>query len=205
MRSSFFRLAAALLLTAATFPALAQDRPVPAPSPEPAEPKPAAAAQPAAPAAPTPQSAEPCKGEVAVCVRQIVEQLRKRGWIGMDLALDAEAHLPAVHAVTLGGPADLGGLKAGDLLLGLDGVRHDRKKHEDLEAVETLHRKLAPGDTVTYLVRRDGKEMELDVLLSEAPDDVIATWLGLILYFDHYKDVPAKPAAAAPPSPKPGN
>lgn len=190
MRPSFFRLAPLLLMAA--LPALAQE------SPRPAEPKPAAPAQPAPSAAPAPQADEPCKGEVAVCVRQTVEKLKKRGWIGMDLAIDAEAHLPVVHAVTSGGPADLGGLKAGDLLLALDGVRHDRRMHEDLEAVETLHRKLAPGDTVTYLVRRGGKELELDVLLTEAPEDVIATWLGLTLYSDHYKGAPAKPGAAAP-------
>lgn len=198
MRSSFYRLAPALFL-AATLPVIAQESP-PTPAP-PAEQKPAAVP----PAGP--KTAEPCTGEVAACVKRIVEKLKKRGWIGMDVALDPDTRLPEIGAVTPGSPADKGGLKAGDVLLGQNGVLYDSKKHEDLEAVEAPHRQLEPGDTVTYLVRRGGKEMELDVRLVEAPEDVLATWLGLTLYSDHYKDAPAKtpqPAAAPTPKPDPG-
>lgn len=199
MRSSFYRLVPALFLLG-VLPSLAQEGPAqPAP---PAEHKPAATPQTAL-AATTPPAEAPCTGEVAACVKQIVEKLKKRGWIGMDLSLHPESRLPVVNAVTRGGPADSGGLKAGDVLLGQDGVRHDGKKHEDLAAVEGLHRQLTPGDTVTYVVRRDGKELELDVLLTEAPEDVIATWLGLTLYADHYKDKAAQPQPRQSPTPKP--
>ena len=202
MRSSFYRLVPALFLTAVIpgVPALAQESP-PTPAP-PAEQKPAA--PPAAPA--EPKTAEPCTGEVAACVQQIVEKLKKRGWIGMDVALNPDTRLPEIGAVTPGSPADKGGLKAGDVLLGQNGVPYDSKKGENLEAVEAPHRQLAPGDTVTYLVRRGGKEMELDVRLVEAPEDVLATWLGLTLYADYYQGTPAKTArpAAAAPAPKPG-
>src|SRR5688500_920829 len=108
MRSSFYRLVPALFLMAA-LTAVAQE---PAP---PAEQKPATPqAIPEAPATGAPNPDQPCTGEVAACVKQIVEKLKKRGWIGMDVALKPESRLPAVNAVTPGSPADKGGLKAGD-------------------------------------------------------------------------------------------
>lgn len=187
-----------VLLLAWALPTLAQES---APKPAaPAEEKPASAA---VEAAPPPE--EHCTADVKTCVKQIVDKLSKRGWIGMEVALNPETSLPVVNLVIPGGPADNGGLKVGDFLLAQDGVRNDAKKNEDLETVEKSHRPKVAGDIVTYLVRRDGKEMELDVLLVQAPENVIATWLGYTMYFDYYKEdteaAPAAGAGSASPSP----
>jgi S1-C subfamily serine protease len=186
-----------VLLLAWSLPTLAQA--VAAKPASPAEQKPA----PAAPATAAPQPEPHCTADVKTCLKQIVGKLSKRGWIGMEVALNPATNLPVVNSVTPGGPADNGGLKVGDLLLSQGSVRYDAKKNEDLEVVEVSHRQKAVGDVVTYVVRRDGKKMEFDVLLAQAPETQIATWLGYEMYFDYYKEAP--PPAPKAPSPPPAS
>jgi serine protease Do len=91
-----------------------------------------------------------------------------RGYIGATIqevtpdvadSLGLKSHKGALVAdVTPGGPSDVAGLKAGDLVLAVNG--HEIETSEDLLRQVALAR---PGDTVRLSVRRDGRMQEINV------------------------------------------
>ena len=70
------------------------------------------------------------------------------------------------EAVTTGGPSDLAGIQAGDVITRVDGAPVTSPS-ELIVAV----RARAPGETITLSVRRDGTEREVDVVLGEEVSD----------------------------------
>jgi S1-C subfamily serine protease len=69
---------------------------------------------------------------------------------------------PAQPAVIPGSPADKAGIKAGDILLELNGERIT----ED-NPLPKLLMKYQPGNTVTLKLNRDNKEMTVSVTLGK--------------------------------------
>ncbi len=70
-----------------------------------------------------------------------------------------------VAQVAPDGPADKGGVKAGDVIVAIDGM--PVRQFEDL--VSYLVTQAEPGQEVTLTVVRDGKKLDLDVKLGERP------------------------------------
>uniref|UniRef100_UPI0040571A5A DegQ family serine endoprotease n=1 Tax=Candidatus Electronema sp. TaxID=2698783 RepID=UPI0040571A5A len=113
--------------------------------------------------------------------KSIEEQLRShgkviRGWLGliiqdMDEGLAQSFGLGKsegilVSEVTSGSPAEKAGLKQGDVVLSLDGVK--------LADVSDLRNRVAmtpPGKTVTLDIVRDGGRQQMRVLIGEQPAD----------------------------------
>ena len=116
--------------------------------------------------------------------RQVIEQLKeyktvKRGWLGVSIqdvdanaakALDLkEARGALVSSVNPGDPADKSGIKAGDVIIALDGV--------EVEDAGDLTRKigdLLPGEKVRVKVWRKGKARELTLVLGERNAERVA-------------------------------
>jgi S1-C subfamily serine protease len=71
---------------------------------------------------------------------------------------------PAVQPNT---PAAQAGLKDGDIITAVGGVKLD--SNTSLRAALLQHK---PGDTVALEVLRDGKTLSLDVTLTERPNDL---------------------------------
>ncbi len=73
-------------------------------------------------------------------------------------------HGVLVEQVSAGGPASKAGIKAGDVVLAIDG----QAINEQQSFTELLfaHK---PGDTVTATILRDGKQQDLKVTLGERP------------------------------------
>jgi len=103
-------------------------------------------------------------------VSRIVAELRskgrvERGWLGVSLQ-DVQA--PAgvgVAAVERNGPAAKGGLKPGDVIVGVNG--------ETVESSRALIRAVAataPGTTVRLVVRRSGQSVDLSVAVGRRPN-----------------------------------
>ncbi len=67
----------------------------------------------------------------------------------------------AVEAVTPEGPADLAGMQAGDRV-----IRIGTKKVANIYDYMAATRSNNPGDTVTVVVLRSGKEVPLQVTLA---------------------------------------
>jgi serine protease Do len=82
---------------------------------------------------------------------------------GGQLAL---AYGALITEVESGGPADLGGLESGDIIVALDGIATLSVS----DFIKLLWRQHS-GDTVTLTVQRGTSEIEISVLLEERPDD----------------------------------
>ena len=70
-----------------------------------------------------------------------------------------------VSTVLDGSPAAAAGIRAGDIILAVDGHRVVRT-----ELLRRLVRARAPGDEISLLVLRNGMEQTMDVTLGQAPD-----------------------------------
>lgn len=99
-----------------------------------------------------------------------------RGWLGLTLQpLDENLvktfGLPNSEGVLVadiiaGDPADKAGLKAGDVIIAIDGT-----KTPDSRSLMQIVGGKSPGETVNVNVFRDGKQMALNVKLGERPTD----------------------------------
>ncbi len=127
-----------------------------------------------------------------------VTQLReyghpRRGWLGVriqevtpdiadSLGLHGGAHGALVAGVNQGGPADGAHLRNGDVILSFNGA-----PVKDMRALPRIVADTDVGKQVPVTVWRDGKEVALQAVLAEKPDDVQT----------------ASTNPAAPPPPKP--
>lgn len=111
--------------------------------------------------------------------RNVMEQIIRtggvtRGWIGVEVQeitpeLAESFGLPSVEGALIAGvmrgsPADKAGIHPGDVLLAIDG-----KTVKDAENMLALIAALQPGDTGTFALRRDGKEIELRATIGKRP------------------------------------
>ncbi|WP_264711954.1 S1C family serine protease [Limobrevibacterium gyesilva] len=106
-------------------------------------------------------------------VSKIVAELREkgridRGWLGVSVQdVPASGRSPAgvgIAAVDRAGPAARAGLRAGDVVTGLNG--------QGVESARSLIRGVAmtpPGNTVHLAVRRQGKDIDLPVTVGRRP------------------------------------
>lgn len=83
----------------------------------------------------------------------------------LGVQLDQNEELARIASVLPGLAADRAGLKAGDVILQVDGV--DTKGRQNLQQAIRAHQ---PGDRVTLLVERDGKQQTLEVTLGSMSD-----------------------------------
>jgi len=112
-----------------------------------------------------------------------------RPWIGIryvsiDLKLQQEDNLPVSEGAVIGGgangstgqtepgvvpdsPAAQAGLRDGDIVTAVEGVKIDAEHPLDAVLVQ-----FAPGRTVTLTVLRDGQEVQVQVTLGTRPADL---------------------------------
>lgn len=90
---------------------------------------------------------------------------QKRAILGVQLEDSKEADGVALKSVTAGSPAEKAGLKAGDVLLRIEGKSLDQVAR--LADLLFLHK---PGDTLTLVVRQQGKDEEKEVKVTLAAE-----------------------------------
>jgi S1-C subfamily serine protease len=82
----------------------------------------------------------------------------KPSYIGVMVAAGKEKGSILILSTVKDGPADKSGLKAGDVVLKIDGA-----KANDLDTAVKVIRALKPNRKAQFQVLRDGKEMVIDV------------------------------------------
>jgi serine protease Do len=103
----------------------------------------------------------------------------ERGWLGIgiqpfDRDLAAYFGVPdetgvVVSSVAPRSPAAKAGLQPGDVLTAFGATPIEAEKEEDLGAFQRQVARVAPGETATLALLRDGKRKKLRVTLAEAP------------------------------------
>jgi hypothetical protein len=83
-------------------------------------------------AAPPPAEEGRCPEKLEVCVTRMVDSLRHRGWVGIELETEDEAGLRITRVVP-DGPAAAAGLQEGDLLKALEGIPYDEDHKVELK------------------------------------------------------------------------
>jgi len=114
-----------------------------------------------------------CDHEAQGCLNYLAQKLEGRGWAGVDM--DHSDGAPRVTTVFDGTPADKSGVKVGDVLLAINGVKLNEENHEKLGKLEG---KMKPGATFTYTISRNGKEKDITLALEAMPADAMATIVG---------------------------
>jgi len=89
-----------------------------------------------------------------------------RGWLGVSVQ-DADSGGVAIAGVERDGPALRAGIRAGDVVVALNGGRIDSARSL-IRAVAAI----SPGEHARLTVRRQGREIELSVTIGRRPSDL---------------------------------
>lgn len=122
-----------------------------------------------------------CDKSAQDCLDKMAAKLQAKGWLGIETEKAADGRY-AVAAVTPDSPASAAGLRAGDVLLALNG---QDLYAEDKTALKKVKESLAVGSKVKYTVERAGGETQVVATLAPVPDTVLAQWIGEHLLDQH--------------------
>jgi C-terminal processing protease CtpA/Prc len=116
-----------------------------------------------------------CKAGTQECLDKMVAHLQKAGYAGLDMEPDHDTGNMMVTEVVPGSPAARAGVKAGDLINSVDGMKMAEMGEEGHHALEA---KMTVGSTHEFTVLRNGKEKSFKVTLEKMPQEMIAKHLG---------------------------
>ncbi len=97
------------------------------------------------------------KPGIGVTIKQTLPEYR-------DIAKEeGEEFRPFVDVVTEGGPADLAGMKVGDVILALDGI----EMSETSDIVAYIREQSKVGQQIVFTVEREGEQLDLTVTVGD--------------------------------------
>ena len=111
--------------------------------------------------------------EAQVCLNYLAQNLQGRGWSGVDL--DESGETVTVTKVYQGTPAEKAGVRIGDQLISVNGVRLAEENQEQLQAIMA---EMKPGKKFDYVLDRNGKERDVSLTLADMPDEAIQRIVG---------------------------
>jgi predicted metalloprotease with PDZ domain len=117
---------------------------------------------------------KPCDISTCPCVLNLVADLDKRGWLGVELEPDEQGAI-AITKVVQGSPAQRAHLQVGDRLLEVNAIPYRKDSLADLEKV---YKVLVANETVIYTVRRGEKTLKVAIKLDKVPEQLMAQWIG---------------------------
>ena len=121
-----------------------------------------------------------CGADAQACLNWYADYYKGHGWAGVSLEKGNDGlRVAEVHHGT---PAAKAGLKAGDVLLAINGIDYNGENKKQLAM---LKEKMVPGNEFTYTISRNGKNKEISFELAEMPMDVVASMVGMHMLNDH--------------------
>lgn len=115
-----------------------------------------------------------CTRTAEECAAAMKETYQTKGWSGIE-SEDRDDGFVQVLSVIPDGPADQAGIKAGDVLVSMNGVTFN--KANAARIAEMKRSGLRIGDRVSYGVMRDREITTVKLALERIPDAILA---GLI-------------------------
>lgn len=116
-----------------------------------------------------------CDGDAEVCLKEMVRNLKKRGWVGIELEMSSQNGTPKVTNVLPESPARRAGLEVGDRLVALNGVAYERSNQQQLKKIYSA---MVPGMRIVYTVERGERQLEVPIELATLPSAVMQQWVG---------------------------
>jgi predicted metalloprotease with PDZ domain len=113
-----------------------------------------------------------CSLDLSTCLMEFAK-MRDRPWVGVILDQDSTTGAITVLQVAPGGPAARAGMKAGDVMISLEGlpVPEGRKLLAGKAGWKT-------GKNVHYRIRRGAREMDMPLRLGQLTDEQLAQMIG---------------------------
>ena len=121
-----------------------------------------------------------CGADSQACLDWFANNYKGRGWAGVSLEMSENGL--SVSEVHPGTPAAKAGVKAGDVLVAINGVEYAEENKEKMAAFE---KQMVPGKEFTYTIARNGKNKDVSFALAEMPMDVVARMVGMHMLNDH--------------------
>lgn len=115
---------------------------------------------------------EKCKQPVQTCLNEMVLKLKQTGFIGVELDQGKNKEVLIVSKVIEGSPAEKAGIRVGDELYALNGIRYNKENDDAINKVKV------PGNTVACTIRRNGNNREFQLTLVPMPADLMAKYIG---------------------------
>jgi C-terminal processing protease CtpA/Prc len=116
-----------------------------------------------------------CAYSTQECLDHMAAKMKNMGFVGVELDKDEATGALKVLRVIPDSPAEAAGIQAGDVLFALNGVRISEDNEKALQKVK---KEWAPGQSVTYTIKRDGADREVTLTLAPMTADVMAKWIG---------------------------
>lgn len=128
------------------------------------------------------ESSKACEMSAEECLAYFAKKADNYGWVGIELdeAKD-ETHM-VVTKVVEESPAYAAGFKVNDVLWAMNGVELVDTNKDQLKEVRG---EWAPGQTVTYTLRRGDKDVETKLTLGKMPREVLAQIVGAHMLDSH--------------------
>lgn len=124
------------------------------------------------------ESGHKCTMDTQACLNKMVEKMKDRGWVGIEMDDAEDGKTLVITRVVPGSPAEAAGFQVGDALLAVNGARFADNTEEKCVTCEATKENWSPGTTVNYLVLRNGEKAKVSPTLAEVPPDVLAAWVG---------------------------
>ena len=123
-----------------------------------------------------------CDEDASICLNSMAQHLNKKGWVGIEIETEEDGGPMIVRAVVPDSPAEKFGFRAGDELVSFNNISYSGKNRSELKRA---YAQSAPGDLVTYIVARQGEEVELKIKMAGVPSTLMASWIGQHM-LDHH-------------------
>ena len=120
--------------------------------------------------------AKKCTMPLQECLDRMSASLKTTGWVGIEFDNSSVSKGGyEIFKVIKGSPAEKAGLQPGDIMLALNGVRFAK---DNSAALDKARKEWKPGQSVTYTIKREGVDREINLTLAPMPADVMARWIG---------------------------